>query len=60
MTSKQSFATLAALIIAGSAVVGAAQAHEAEAHAHAGEHAHAAKTSVLGEPGKATGVNRTV
>ena len=49
MTSKQFIAALAALIIAG-----AAHAHEAD------EPAHGAKASVLGEPGKAAEVNRTI
>ena len=54
MTSKKSFAALAALVIAGAA--GAA-----EEHTHApGGHTHSAKASVLGEPGKAAEVNRTV
>ena len=54
MTYQQSVAALAALIIA-------AAAGAAEEHSHApGEHAHGAKASVLGEPGKAAAVNRTV
>jgi len=47
MTSKHSIAALAALIIAGAA------------HADEG-HEHGAKTSALGEPGKAAAVSRTV
>lgn len=59
MKSKQSCAALAALIIAAAAG-SAAYAHEGDDHGkEAAGHAHGA-ASVLGEPGNAAEVNRTV
>lgn len=60
MTSKQSIAALAAFIIAAAAG-SAANAHEGDDHAkEVAGHAHGAGASVLGEPGKAGDVSRTV
>jgi uncharacterized cupredoxin-like copper-binding protein len=54
MKSQQSIAALAALVIAGAAMADGDHAHGT------GGHTHDAKASVLGEPGKAAEVGRTV